>query len=608
MTDRGNSATRQTYLTSSSLSQSCQQAASSVRPRNRRVEADDETQRPSTTAGITKSSGTSYSSQSATQKDNPGPPKVRRSQGNSISDNGRIGDDLAQFLGESWTQSWTSVQTFASKLISGGNSSFRRPEKPQLSTYSTRSSRSEAWGPLPPSRGPTSDDIGAESLVKKRDALKAAKMASILESHKSANGGLDITGKHKCRTSDEIGPLSQETEEHLVYVHHVEPNDTYAGIILRYKCREDIFRKSNGLWSRDSVQMRKWLIIPVDACEIKGRPCDSPLCSNECEAGPYVRTASVAEGSPFATDGLYREPTHISIDNSRRDTKEIVLEDIPWSHVCWVQIDSFKQRVEIVRVPRQALGYFPPRRKKSIRTASSLSTPRQSSDISSLAPNSIERSFNRRLSSGSACPHISGAPLSSQSHAGSEGDDNRPAWMRRPGGVGSMSRHVRTPGPDRDYLNSWTSKHIPGLSMEALPSMSVMGSETAHFGFGQGASGIVESPIEGCRDSFVSRQGTGLDRAAAAVEHWLRGALAKRPSTPLLGGLLRPTGISVDSDVDLIELTDTASDDGKATREVSASTIGSLQSMTTGRIDGGSSLKGRAKFDPGGRGAHQKDD
>ncbi|TWU75571.1 hypothetical protein ED733_006393 [Metarhizium rileyi] len=387
MTDRGNSATRQTYLTSSSLSQSCQQAASSVRPRNRRVEADDETQRPSTTAGITKSSGTSYSSQSATQKDNPGPPKVRRSQGNSISDNGRIGDDLAQFLGESWTQSWTSVQTFASKLISGGNSSFRRPEKPQLSTYSTRSSRSEAWGPLPPSRGPTSDDIGAESLVKKRDALKAAKMASILESHKSANGGLDITGKHKRRTSDEIGPLSQETEEHLVYVHHVEPNDTYAGIILRYKCREDIFRKSNGLWSRDSVQM-----------------------------------------------------------------------------------------------------------------------------------------------------------------------------------------------------------------------------QTAHFGFGQGASGIVESPIEGCRDSFVSRQGTGLDRAAAAVEHWLRGALAKRPSTPLLGGLLRPTGISVDSDVDLIELTDTASDDGKATREVSASTIGSLQSMTTGRIDGGSSLKGRAKFDPGGRGAHQKDD
>ncbi|KJK94674.1 hypothetical protein H633G_01467 [Metarhizium anisopliae BRIP 53284] len=146
--------------------------------------------------------------------------------------------------------------------------------------------------------------------------------------------------------------------------------------------------------------------------------------------------------------------------------------------------------------------------------------------------------------------------------------------------------------------------------MEALPSMSVMGSETANFGFGQSASGIVESPFENCRNaSSTSRQGTGLDRAAAAVEHWLRGALAKRPSTPLLGSRLRPTGLSADPDAtDLIELTDTASDDGKAARPVSTSILGSGRSVTTGRTDGGPRIKGRTKFSVDDRATHKKDD
>ncbi|KJK94673.1 hypothetical protein H633G_01466 [Metarhizium anisopliae BRIP 53284] len=332
MTDRGNPAKAQTYLTSSSLSTlSHESASNAARPRNRRVETIDETYNPPTTTGITKSSGTSYPIQGATHGNKTVPLTLERSQADSIPNQGSTGGDLAQFLGDSWTQSWTSVQAFASTLISGVDNSPKAIRSTRLYPRTPRGSRSETWGPSPPSGGQRNNDVGVGSLAKRRDALKAAKTASILESHEGVNGGLDVIGKHKRRTSDEIRPLDPEPEEHLVYVHNVEPSDTYAGIILRYKCREDIFRKSNGLWSRDSVQMRKWLIIPVDACEIKGRPCDPPSWSDEREADLLTRNSSIARESSFATD----------------DAKQERAEDLPWSHVRWVHIDSFRQPVEI---------------------------------------------------------------------------------------------------------------------------------------------------------------------------------------------------------------------------------------------------------------------
>lgn len=608
MTDQGNPARTQSYLASSSLSTASQSA---VRPRIRRLENADEAHPNSTTTSNTSTSRTSYLTQSAGDKNTNNSSIPKGSRVDSVSNKAPTGGELGQFLGDSWTQSWTSVQAFASALISGNEGYSKGIESPQSRQRPRAGSRPDTWGPSPPGRVRAIDDVGVGSLAKRQDALRAAKTASILESHEGVNGGLDITGKHKRRTSDEIVSIDQQPEEHLVYVHNVELNDTYAGIILRYKCREDVFRKSNGLWSRDSVQTRKWLIIPVDACEIKGRPCNPPSWQNNCEADLLAPSPSAAGESPS-----FNEPPRndfVTVDPTDTDAKQGDAEDMPWTHVRWVQIDSFRQPVRIARVARQALGYFPPRRKKSIRTVSPLSTPRQSSDLSSIPPNSIERPSSRRLSSLSGRPPISGTPMSSRSRVGSEVTDSRPTWMRRPGGVGSMGRSVRAPGPDKDYFNSWTRKHIPGLNIEGLPSMSVMGSETAHFGFGQGSTSIVESPFEDGRDATAtSRQGTGtgLDRAAAAVEHWLRGALAKRPSTPLLGGRLRPPGMLADGDVtDLIELTDTASEDGKAPHDIPTSIMGTLSSGTIGRVESTTGLKGRTKnTTEEGRGAHKKDD
>ena len=419
--------------------------------------------------------------------------------------------------------------------------------------------------------------------------------ASVLESHEGVNGGLDIMGKFKKRSSDEDlrgTAQSQEPEEHLAYIHHVQMTDTYAGIVLKYRCQEDAFRKANGLWSRDNIQVRKWLAIPVDACEVKGRLCDPPT-NPSAKVDLLSRTPDATD--PFGRDAQgTRDGFFTSSTNGyTSDQAQAGNDDRPWTHVRWVSLDSCPHPVEVARVPRKTLGYFPPRRKKSIQTTSTLSTPRASADLPSLtvsepAIESPRSSSSRRASLLTGRPPLSSSTSNTPTTRGrlnstassNGGSDPRPAWMRRPGGVGSLGRHVRAPGPEKDYFNTWTNKHLPGLNIDFLPSMSVMGSESARFGFAKqsddnapSAAGIVESPFEEGRDAAATsrQQGMGLDKAAAAVETWLRGAFERArqggPLTPVLGprGRHGPPGGGVPAEVagDLIELADTTSEDGR---------------------------------------------
>lgn len=400
--------------------------------------------------------------------------------------------------------------------------------------------------------------------------MRALRTASVLESHEGVNSGLDASGRFKKRRSDDDLRSASQTDEageHLVYIHHVQQNDTYAGIVLKYRCREDAFRKANGLWSRDNIQVRKWLAMPVDACEVRGRSCEGPTHPGEqvdlLAPTPDADEASGSHGQgDFFAAATDRKPVELAKPEE---------ENSPWTHVRWVTIDSSTTPVEIARVPRKALGYFPPRRKKTLQSGSSLSTPRGSMDIPSIAlsaeaidsPGSTSSRRHSLLGGGQPFANAYGgsAPASVRSRVNSGGDDLRPAWMRRPGGVGSLGKNVRAPGPEKDYFNSWAKKHIPSLNIDSFPSMSVMGSDIARFAINGGEQpSIVESPFEEGRDlSAPSRQGLGIDKAAAAVETWLRGAFAKRPGTPILG----PRGQPVQREGDLIELTDTNSDDGR---------------------------------------------
>ncbi|KAI1083585.1 carbohydrate-binding module family 50 protein [Whalleya microplaca] len=490
----------------------------------------------------------------------------------------------------SWAPSWASVQDFASTLLDGGYSS--EPSRPNSRNGSKPRPKSiwkgfgtgatnvhklpDSWGPAPPSKSrPAAGDIAAGSRAERDAQLKAMKTASVLESHDGVNGGLDVAGKFKRRNSDENLRGASEP-----------PTDTYAGIILRYRCQEQAFRKTNGLWSRDNIQVRKLLMIPVDACEVKGRPCDPPS-HNAQKVNPLTSTpqpvdfTSRSASLPPHPQKALHDDIFGSINGKCTDSRQDE-EDQPWTHVRWVNLDSVPDPVEIVRVSRRVVGYFPPRRKKSVQTVSAVSTPRHSFDLSKSITNASElvespgRFSSRRESSISARPTVAslGSPPSARSRVSSLGqNDGVPAWMRRPGGVGSMGKSVKAPGPAKDSLNSWVNKRIPGFNIDSLPSMSVMGSETAHFGIQsptEESSGIVESSFEDGRDAATGtgtgagvgqrNAGMGLELAAASIETWLRGAWAKRPATPArLGGSHRRPA----EDLDLIELTDTNSDDGR---------------------------------------------
>lgn len=430
----------------------------------------------------------------------------------------------------------------------------------------------DTWGPEPPGKSrPRIEDLAAGALADREAAFKARKTASVLESHEGVNGGLDTTGKYKRRNSDEDigeGATNPEVEDQLVYIHHVLPSDTYAGIILKYRChQEDAFRKANGLWSRDNIQIRQWLAVPVDACEVKGKPCEGPSYYSK-EVDLLAKTPATAQSEQAVHDDYFAS----SSNGKTPEAPKAEDLDRPWTHVKWVILDSNKNPVEIARVSRKAMGYFPPRRKKSILSASALSTPRGSLEVPSItlsseideSPGSLSSHRHSLLTSRPqyASAYASSAPTPSRSRVGSGNDDLRPTWMRRPGGVGTLSRNVRAPGPEKDYFNSWTKKHIPSLNIDSMPSMSIMGSESARFGFSHDeAAAIVESPFEDGRDvESTTRQGSGLDKAAATIETWLRGAWAKRPSTPVLGPS-RARQLVLEGD--LIELEDTNSDDGR---------------------------------------------
>lgn len=142
--------------------------------------------------------------------------------------------------------------------------------------------------------------------------------------------------------------------------------------------------------------------------------------------------------------------------------------------------------------------------------------------------------------------------------------------MRGPGGVGTLSgKNVRKPGPSQDGLNAWAKKHIPGLAIDSLPSASLVGGETAHFGF-DGA----EPPVRPSAAVASSAGGAGLGlenavAAAAAIEGWVRRlAIKSGPGTPRMTGRgATGGGAGVGSgglESDLIELLDGAgSDDGR---------------------------------------------
>ncbi|ERS97701.1 hypothetical protein HMPREF1624_05872 [Sporothrix schenckii ATCC 58251] len=630
--------------------------AAAARPRNRRPNAAVATGGASSSSSAASMTGGLLSPLSASRS------YTNLHSGSSGSTFGGL--QASSSAASAWVPNWSSIQEFATTLLAGsGSSSSGGGSIPRSRSTGARSPHGRgnvstrklpsAWGPAPPDKSsspsrPSIQDVAAGQTAAREAELKARMTASVLESHPGVNGGLDVRGKFKKRNSDEIlrgSAAAAEVEDCLVYIHRVQATDTYFGIILKYRCNEDAFRKANGLWSRDNIQIRKWVALPVDACEIKGRPCDDPslfpqgvdlMASTPTPRNvppPASQVNGVSDGDYFGSPAAGSSKTSVT----GKSVADDVVSEPPWTHVRWVRLDSSPHPVEIVRMSRTTFGYFPPRRKKSIHgSVSSVSTPRASLDISLSNASLPERPLADSPNRSSRRPSLLGnrvapgtSPISSSPSRHGLGrtssnqpvGDPRPEWMRRPGGVGSMSRSVRAPGPARDSLNKWTTKHLPGLNIETLPSMSVMGSETAHFGFGddQRAS-IVESSFEDGRDASTAAalKDNGLDKAAASIETWLRGAFAKRPGTPGSAAGTPSTsfagriGRQLEETLgDLIELEDGPREDGGPGGTATTSSSGQTlrPNVSTGwRTESEGSIRGRSAVAAAGRAKGKKDD
>ena len=319
----------------------------------------------------------------------------------------------------------------------------------------------------------------------------------------------DVSRRHKRRDSEErvvtsVPPGEHEVRDALVYVHEVKPTDTHAGVMIKYNCQPNAFRKANRLWPNDSIQVRKTVILPVEACGVKGRKLSEPDGSSNrpgSESSQDSTRTPAKSHHPWYGSALSSEPKESSLSSMPTSPSLSVLnpEESVLKHDSWVMIDGFPDAVEIARLSRRKLGFFPPSRRKSL-SFSDHDTPSASLEIS--GEYHRDRSPRRKTSRSSSGSHFA-------------------HQLQGPGGVGTLGKEVRNPGPAQDGLNRLFASHLPNVA----PRTSF--------------------------ESTTSASSAGIENVGGAIEGWVRKLATKaaaRVQSPAPGGR---SGIG-----DLIELTD----------------------------------------------------
>ena len=376
-----------------------------------------------------------------------------------------------------WETSWSSLQGIASSLLGSENSRnsspsrFPKPKRQPLEA--TRGSKvsvmSGQWGP----DGTGERAIGVGTQEDRILQVQAKKRQALLQ----ANGHLsfDGAGRFKRRDSDDRNATSAppghlEDRDALVYVHKVKPEDTLAGILIKYNCPAPIFNKANRLWPNDKIQIRKVVYLPVDACGVRGRRLsDNEISSNGlCLSSPFSENtmqtptdtfaswSNSADPSPPRKTPIHSIPTSPSISVTTCD-------EAPYAHDSWVSLPSFPLPVEVARLSRRSLGYFPPSRRKSL-SFSDLDTSSASLDLHRAEPRGSSRQRER-------------SDVSRNSTSTRQFMER----LQGPGGVGTLDREVITPGPAQDGLNKLFASHLPNVaprsSFESVQSNSSTGIE-----------------------------------------------------------------------------------------------------------------------------------
>ncbi|KAL2810892.1 hypothetical protein BJX63DRAFT_400832 [Aspergillus granulosus] len=413
--------------------------------------------------------------------------------------------------------SWTSLQGLASSLLgsdiahpaSNGapRSHARKPSRPDYVTRnSSRTSTTSAWGPS----GPATPEIGAGTQEERQAMVQAKKREALLLADTDPSWG--VNPGHKRRDSNDrtthSGVDADHDEEALVYVHQVQPSDSITGVTIRYGCQAAIFRKANGFWPSDSIQGRKTVLLPVDCCSIKGRPIQSKRV-NILNEDPSIEDASGSSIVPTATPEF-----SLQQDPARTNTEQAAESDQIWKHESWVQVDGFPTPVQIGRVPRRALGFFPRTRRKSLCYSDDepIHSRVQTSAISTIsAPTDLGSPKYRDHNDDRLHP---GSPASRNPDRPKPGGRHRrqQSGLEFSGtGVGTLDHSVNIPGPAMDGLSKFFAQHLPNLAPKQ-PSPNFEG-------------------LDGNSSTVSPNTSTSLDTIGGAVEGWVRKMTARAKSS-----------------------------------------------------------------------------
>lgn len=438
--------------------------------------------------------------------------------------------------------------------------------------------RTSVSAPPPKQWGPAGagSHIGAGTQEERETMVRAMKRKDLLIANEHIVP--DSVGRIKRRNSDErlsasAPPGDNDDRDALIYIHKVKPQDTLAGISIKYNCEQAVLRKSNRMWPNDSVQTKQVIVLPVDACGVKGRPAHGPepLPEEDLLLGEFGESSN-SKLQEAVTQGL---PNGWSTPkNKDADTASVTVSnpeaEQPWKHDSWVLLSNDRQPTQIGRMPRRGLGFFPPARRKSI-AYSDASTPRASVDLprSSTSTNPLTNSPSR-----AARPRAS-SNLSSVSTHSRQRNTSASGWgLHGPGGVGTMGRNVRSPGPGQDPLNKNFAQYLPNMAPPPgqeyfTPWAASLLDQESGVSHQYGGSGA------------LTPNGTGVDfqEIGGAIEGWMRkvGSQAqkiltepgtpgqgKRSAVPVIGAVGGGLGDLIELQDDAFEIGDGEQDRGRA--------------------------------------------
>ncbi|RAO73708.1 uncharacterized protein BHQ10_009720 [Talaromyces amestolkiae] len=416
--------------------------------------------------------------------------------------------------------SWSSIQSLTSSFLgndlkwgkSASNSTIstkrRKPSRSDIPVSLSKQQGPSAWGPSV-SSGP---QIGS-GTKEERQALVQAKKREILL---LANGDSlsDLRDRYKRKDSLEISNDStmdpELDEEALVYIHHIQPSDSMTGLCIKYGCQLAIFRKANGFWPSDSIQTRKIVLLPAEACSVKGRRVDRPgnvdllgddLSGETSSEDPAGSSIVPSESPPIG------EPSE-SVQTTKSDNERV------WKHEAWVMMEGFPSPVEIGRVPRKTLGFFPRSRRKSLSLPYSDAEPPTPTIPTRLNRIDSSSSYQR---DGSPIPSTSSSRLTSPLRSSRAGHRRTSSiTLQGPGGVGTLGREVHAPGPAQDGLNKFVAQHLPNLSVPPPPAPST----------------LRKASFDSTSSVLSGTSSTGLENFGGAIEGWMR-KMAVRAKTSL---------------------------------------------------------------------------